>query len=243
MTKKMTLHCISCSQVAHFILNETYIHTTKVAANRTFLLSACSVSVYLRVKWRGDEAVAHDWSTLQCFDICCCHFAGNLLLQAEECWSFNPAPPMKNLHLYVICMHMGMHVHTYAFSLSCSQSLPVTAGPIAARFTSLWQTGGARKLHPPHSCSSRGLFTLRKTTLDSLAAETGLWFKCEIMRLDDRRLCLMQLGFKNAGALNGNIPANLRADEPGCRLMRAGGIVWAPSYLAGAWHFLNWITD
>lgn len=52
------------------------IHIAELAANRTFRLSAFSVFVYLCVKWRGDQAVAHDWSTLQCFDVCC--------LQAEE---------------------------------------------------------------------------------------------------------------------------------------------------------------
>lgn len=43
------------------------------AANRTYLLSAFSSFVYLCVKWRGDRAVEHGWSTLHCFHICRCH--------------------------------------------------------------------------------------------------------------------------------------------------------------------------
>lgn len=150
----MACRCISSSQVAHLVLNETVLY--EHAANRMNL----------------QETKQYHMTGLPS-----CYFAGNLLLQAKQGCSFSPAPPLKNLYLCVIS------VYGRAAPLSCSQSLP--AGPASAQFTFLWQTGGARQLQPTPAQIEDFFWCW---FVDSLAAETGLWFTCEMVRLDDRRL-------------------------------------------------------
>lgn len=84
--------------------------------------SADIMFVCLCVKWRGDRA--RDWSTLQCFHIRCCHFAGNLLLPADECWSYNLAETSVSRSFLRFVEHRGRsrsngrkHTHTDTLNL------------------------------------------------------------------------------------------------------------------------------
>lgn len=88
------------------------------AADRTDLPSAVSVVVYLYVRWGGERAVEHDRSNLQCFDICCSHFAGYPLLWAND----KVAAALKCLyptvrHTYTHTATHCWHIQTLSFQL------------------------------------------------------------------------------------------------------------------------------
>lgn len=172
--------------------------------------SAFSVFVYLCVKWRGDQAVAHDWSTLQCFDVCC--------LQAEECWSFNPA--LK--HLY------------RALWLLSEPSKDIWRAGSSNPDLSAYDRQGALESYVPLLLKERGLVSLKNCPYMWMHWLLKLVCGSNVRSRDKTFAgcvrCRFSCSFKDGGALNGNISANLKTtDEPGCPLMRAGEIVWAPS--------------